>query len=156
MIPLSWAVADAAATVGMAMTRGTGLAGNVGFCWPKVPPASASMSVVPSWLSLALRSPLALSVSPTAPTMAATPTIGPSMISSVRTLRAVSPAHATPRRSRRRLTPRARLLPGSPHQLPALVADHPAVVHRHHAGGRARDAEVVGHHDDGPVVGLQG
>src|SRR5579862_7345537 len=154
MIPLSWATAAAAATVGTAVTRRTASAGNVGFCWPKVPPASASMRVVPSWLSLAFRSPLALSVSPTAPTMAATPTMGPSMISSVRTLRAVRPAQATARRSRSLLTrcaPRAR----SPDQLLALVADHPAVAHRHDAVGAAGDAEVVGHHHDRPVLRLE-
>ena len=96
-------VAAAPVTVGIAFTRVTASLGNVGFCEPNVPPALAMIRFVPSVESFCFRSPLALSVRPTAPTIAATPTIGPSMISSVRILRADRPVQATPRRSRNRL-----------------------------------------------------
>src|SRR6516164_8726552 len=177
-MPLSSAVAAAPLTLGMAIVRLTASAGNVGFCWPKVPPAVATIRVVPSWASLALRSPLALSVRPTAPTMAATPTMGPSMIRSVRVLRAVRPDQATPSRSRRRLTAAlrafalcfplsdtrspplgrgaraARCARSHAHRL-ELVGHDAAVPHRHLAGRGRGHAEVVGDHDHRPLVRLQ-
>ena len=70
-------VAAAAVTVETASTRCTASSGKVGFCEPKVPPAWAMIRLVPSWASWAWSAPLALSVSPTALTMAATPMIGP-------------------------------------------------------------------------------
>ena len=70
-------MAAAPVTVETFSTRCTASAGKVGFCEPKVPPAWAMMRLVPSWASCACSSPLALSVSPTALTMAATPMIGP-------------------------------------------------------------------------------
>src|SRR5437868_386674 len=99
---------------------------------------------VPSVESFCFRSPLALSVKPTAPTIAATPTIGPSMISNVRILRAERPVHATPRRSRNRLI----VSMCSRHGREALVGDDLAVAHRYFAARGARDGRVVRDHDD--------
>ena len=97
-------VAAALDTVEMASTRWTALLGKEGFCDPKVPPAWAMMRLVPSVANSAWSDPLALSVRPTAHTMAATPITGPTMMRRVRTRRAVNPVHATLKRSRSWLT----------------------------------------------------
>ena len=69
-------VAAALDTVDTACARCTASTGRVGFCEPNVPPACTMIRLVPSSASWTWRAPLALSVSPTAPTIAATPIIG--------------------------------------------------------------------------------
>ena len=86
-------------TVMTLRARSSTSSGSVGSWPPNALDAETSMRLVPSLLTFALRSPLALSVRPTAAMMAATPIIGPSNSNSVRTLRAKRPVSETIRRS---------------------------------------------------------
>ena len=129
-LPIS-VIPAARSTVETFIARSTASSGSVGASPPeKVPSAEATIKLVPNFSRVCLTSPFADSFNPTAATMPAAPSTGPSIINKVRTFLAVRPPRATLSISRNQFIA---TLTCRPYQLPKIyLREHRFVRYEGH------------------------